>query len=489
MTSEQQASPDHDLSEDHHWQGRQHYTVTLAVLALAAMAYALLQTMVAPALPDIQRALHTSTTSVTWVLTVYLLTASVATPILGRLGDMFGKERVLLIVLVIFSAGCLVSAVSHSFWLLIIGRAVQGAAGAVFPLSFGIIRDEFPPERVATGIGLVSATFGIGGGAGLALSGVIVDHLSYEWIFWLGLIASALAAVATRLFVPESPIKTPASIDWPGAALLSVGLSCLLLAISEGTSWGWSSARVAGLFAASAVVLGGWVWFEPRRRHPLVDMRLLARRGVWTTNLSGFLIGFGMFGSFILIPQFVQAPAGAGYGFDSSATQAGLFLLPTAGVMLLSGPAAGALGSRFTLRLPLQLGCLISAASFGVLALAHDRSWQIYLASTLLGIGIGFAFAAMGNLIVRSVPQTQTGEATGMNTIMRTVGGAIGAQIAATIVSEHVTAAGLPKETGYVQAFTMSAAIAVAGFVAGLLVPRDVGTGDSINAADAAQEA
>src|SRR5690348_4669860 len=184
-------------------QVRQPYNLTLAVLAVSALAYALSQTMVAPALPEIQRALHTTTTAVTYVLTVYLLTASVATPIVGRLGDMFGKERMLMVTLGFFGAGSLVAALSHSIGMLIAGRAIQGVGGAVFPLAFGIIRDEFPPEKVATAIGLISATFGIGGGAGLVLAGVIVDNLSYEWIFWLALVFVAIAFVATRFFVPE----------------------------------------------------------------------------------------------------------------------------------------------------------------------------------------------------------------------------------------------------------------------------------------------
>jgi EmrB/QacA subfamily drug resistance transporter len=449
------------------------YRVTLAVLAVATMAYALLQTMVAPALPQIQRDLHTSTSAVTWVLTVYLLTASIATPVFGRLGDMFGKEHVMLIVLVVFAVGCLISALSHSFAVLIIGRAVQGAGGAVFPLSFGIIRDEFPAEHVAAGIGFVSATFGIGAGAGLALSGVIVEHLSYEWIFWLGLVATVGAAIATKLFVPESPVKTPGRIDWLGAGLLSVALVALLLAISEGNVWGWTSARTLALFAASAVLLLGWVAFELRAVQPLIDMRLLALRGVWTTNVAGFLIGFGMFGSFILIPQFVQTPHSAGYGFGASVTEAGLFLLPTAAMMLLAGPGAGSLSSRLGARAPLQIGAALSAAAYALLAVAHSQKWHIYLLSGLLGIGIGFAFAAMANLIVRAVPQTQTGEATGMNTVMRTVGGAMGGQIAASIVSGHLATTGLPTVSGYTDAFVMSAIVAFASVGAALLVPAD----------------
>src|SRR4051794_19822704 len=197
-------------------EGRQHYGVTLAVLATAALAYAVSQTMVAPALPAIQEDLHTTTTEVTWVLTIYLLTASIATPVLGRLGDMFGKERVLVAVLIGFAVGSLVCALSHSIGVLVTGRAIQGCAGAVFPLAFGIIRDEFPRERVAQGIGLISATFGIGGGVGLVAAGLIVDHLDYEWIFWFALIVTVIAIVCTVLFVPESPIKVPSKIDWVG---------------------------------------------------------------------------------------------------------------------------------------------------------------------------------------------------------------------------------------------------------------------------------
>jgi EmrB/QacA subfamily drug resistance transporter len=450
--------------------GRQHYGVTLAVLATAALAYALLQTMVAPALPEIQRNLHTSTTAVTWVLTVYLLTASVATPVLGRLGDMFGKERVLVGVLILFGLGSLVGALSHSLGMLVAGRAIQGAAGAVFPLAFGIIRDEFPRERVATGIGLISATFGIGGGAGLALSGVIVDNLSYEWIFWFGLVATVVAVVATHLFVPESPVKRPARIDWAGAALLSAGLVCLLLAVSEGNAWGWGSGRIVALFVGSAAILATWVAYERGAPEPLVDIELLRVRGVWTTNVATILIGFGMFGSFILIPQFVQAPSGAGYGFAANVTQAGLFLVPSAAIMLVAGPIAGWLGGRFGSKLPLLAGALVASASFAFLALAHEARWNIYVATVLLGLGIGFAFASMANLIVDAVPQGQTGEATGMNTIMRTVGGALGAQIAASIVSGHVSH-GIATESGYTEAFALSAAGVFAAFLAGLLIP------------------
>ncbi|MCB0857664.1 MAG: MFS transporter [Solirubrobacterales bacterium] len=459
---------------------RQHYGVTLAALVMGALAYALSQTLVAPALPEIQRELGTTTTTVTYVLTVYLLSASIATPILGRFGDMFGKERMLLLTLIFFAVGSTLCAISSSIEVLILGRMIQGAAGAVFPLSFGIIRDEFPPERVAAGIGLISATFGIGGGVGLVLSGVIVDNLSYEWIFWLGLASVAIAIPAVHFFVPESPIKNPAKIDWGGAGLLSAGLISLLVGISEGNSWGWGSPRVVALFILAAIILTFWVRFERRHPEPLVDMKMMRRRAVFTTNATGFLIGFGMFGSFILIPQFVQMPTAAGFGFGSTVTEAGLFMLPSAGVMLFAGPIAGTLGTRYGSRLPLIIGTVLTGLAFVALALFHDSHLPIYLTSAVLGLGIGFSFAAMANLVVEAVDQSETGIATGINTIMRTIGGSLGGQIAASIVAASVvTTTGLPKESGFTEAFVISAVAMGFAVIAALFVPGRQSTSTS----------
>jgi EmrB/QacA subfamily drug resistance transporter len=407
-------------------QPRQHYNVTLAVLGISALAYAVAQTMVVPALPEIQHDLGVSPTQVTWVLTVYLLGASVATPIVGRLGDMYGKERMLLVALSLFGVGLLVSALSHSLGLLVAGRAIQGLGGAVFPLAFGIIRDEFPREKVATGIGLISAIFGIGGGAGLILSGLIVDRLPYEWIFWLALLVVVAAAIMTWLYVPESPIRAPARIDWLGAMLMTLGLVLLLLGVSEGNEWGWSSERIVALLGAGVAVLALWTWFESRADHPLVDMRMMRRRGVWTTNVTALLVGFGMFGAFILTPRLVETPTATGYGFGASVSEAGLFMLPSTLVMLIAGPVAGWLGSRVGSRVPVLIGTACAGAGFVWLALAHSEPWQILVGLGVLGLGIGFSFAAMANVIVEAVEPTETGVATGMNTIMRMTGGSLG---------------------------------------------------------------
>lgn len=230
---------------------RQHYWLTFAVLALAGLTFALLQSLVAPALPEIQRDLHASTTSAAWILTAYLLSASVLTPIVGRLGDMFGKERTLVVALGVLGVGTLLAALATNIAVLIVARVIQGCGGAIFPLAFGIIRDEFPRERVVSGIALISAILGVGGGLGIVLAGPISQELSYHWLFWFPLVLVVIATIATLLFVPESPVKSPGRVNWAGAALLSGWLVCVLVAISEGPTWGWGDTRTVGLFAAA----------------------------------------------------------------------------------------------------------------------------------------------------------------------------------------------------------------------------------------------
>jgi EmrB/QacA subfamily drug resistance transporter len=451
---------------------RQHPSLTFLVLALGGSSYALLQSLVAPALPDIQHALHTSENAVSWILTAYLLSASVATPLIGRLGDMYGKERLLMIVLALLAVGTLVSALASSLELMLVGRVIQGAAGGIFPLAFGIIRDEFPRERVAGAIGLMSALLGVGGGAGVILAGPIVDNLSFHYLFWLPLIPVVAAAIATHLFVPESPIRVPGRVNWTGAALMSTGLAAVLVAVSETANWHWLSWKTLGCIAAGLALLALWVRSESRSKEPLVDMRMMRIRGVWTTNTVALLLGFGMYASFILLPQFVESPAKAGYGFGASVTQAGLFLVPTTVAMLIVGSQTGRLERLLGSKPLLLAGALLALASFALLAFARGQRWEIYIAATLLGSGVGLAFAAMANLIIENVGPEQTGVATGMNTVTRTVGGGFGGAATASLLAGTVGASGYPTAHGYTAAFAVCAVALAVGAVVGLGIPQ-----------------
>jgi EmrB/QacA subfamily drug resistance transporter len=449
---------------------RVHPNIILAVLSLAGLAYSVLTAAVIPALPTIQHSLHTSETSVTWLLTGFLLSASVGTSIIGRLGDMYGKERLLLWTLVVLAGGTLLAAVSNSLELLIVARVIQGVGGGIFPLAFSIARDEFPPDRVAGSIGLISAILGVGGGVGIVTGGLIVEHLSWHWLFWIPLATTVVAAVCTWRFIPESPIREPGRVNFVAAALMTVSISSVLIAISETSVWGWGSAKTLLLLAFGLAVCGVWVAVEVRSRQPLIDMTMMRIRGVWTTNLAAFLLGAGMYGSFLLYPQFAQLPKSTGFGFGASIVASGLYLLPSALVMGLLGSVAGKVARRYGSKPALLVGSGVTASSFVLLAVAHAHPYNMLISATLLGLGIGLAFAALGNLIVQAVSPTQTGVATGMNTVMRTLGGAIGGQIAATFIANN-TVHGLPTVTGFTDSFWLAAAFLVACVVFGSLIP------------------
>src|SRR4051812_31872547 len=444
----------------------------LAVLSLGGISYALLQSLVVPALPEIQRSLHTSESAVGWVLTAFLLSASVATPILGRLGDMYGKERLLLIVLAMLGLGTLISATASSLWLMILGRVIQGAGGGVFPLAFSIVRDELPNERVPGALGLISSLLGIGAGAGVVLAGIVTQHLSYHWLFWFPLALIAFTAWLTWRYIPESPVKTPAHINYRATALMTLGISGVLLAITQTSTWGWGSPKTLGLLALGMVLIAAWVREELRSREPLVDMRMMAIRGVWTTNAVAFLIGVGMYSSFILLPELVQEPASTGYGFGASVTTAGLFLLPATIAITVVGQMAGILERRIGSRGSLIGGAIFSLASYALLVVDRSHEGEIYLAAGLLGIGIGLSFSAMANLIVQNVRQDQTGVATGMNAVTRTLGGAFGGQVAATLLAGNLAAGGIPTSTGFTLSFLMCLIALVAALGFAVAVPR-----------------
>jgi MFS family permease len=325
---------------------------------------------------------------------------------------------------------------------------------------------------VGVAIGLVSAVFGIGGGFGIVLSGVIVDNVSWRWLFIVGAVGIAIALVLVHRFVPESPVKTPSSVDYVGAVLLSGGLIALLVALTEGENWGWMSSKTLGLGAVALILLVAWGIAELRVRDPMVDMRMLARREILFTNITALISGFAMFGTFVLVPNFVETPHGLSsslqravdYGFDASATKAGLFLLPSSFALLFAGPLAGVFGRRTGFKWPLAIGMVLVAISAASLATWHDEPWHILLEMFVLGVGVGFAFAAMATLITEAVRPTETGVATGMNTVMRTVGGVIGGQVGAALLAAYtIRGTNVPSEDGFTIAFASAAIAALVG--------------------------
>jgi MFS family permease len=446
------------------------YRATLTVLAFGGFSHALLQTLVTPALPSIQRDLGASTTAVAWVLTIFLLVGCLAAPIVGRLGDMFGKDRMLQIVVLVVMTGCLIAALSHSLPLLLVGRGLQGVGTSIFALGFAIVRDEFPSDKVGTGLGLLSATWGLGGATGISLSGVIVGRLSYEWMFWISLLIFSITFLGVRRVVPPSPVTSPARIDWIGAGLLGASLTAVLLAVSEALAWGWTSLRLLALLGGGALGFAVWARYELGQRAPLVDLRLARRRTVWPIYLTGALSGIAIYMPFILMPKFVQTPASAGYGFGASPIETSLLLLPWTVVMMAVAPLAGIFARRFGARAPVLAATAVGLIGFVLMAVANDHLWQILIANALMGLAIGLNHAALANLIARAVPQAQTGEANAVGVIVRTAGSAVGAQLAATIIS--VGAPSSPSAHAYVAAFGAAAVAMALALAAALLIPR-----------------
>ena len=444
----------------------------LAVLSLAGTSFAMMQALVIPALPQIQAGLGTNADGAAWISTAYLLSASVLTPVIGRLGDTVGKKRMMMASLIAFAAGTLVCALAANLSELVAGRVIQGAAGGIYPLAFAIIRDRLPRERVPASIGLVSSLLGIGGGLGLVLPGPVMQHLSYRWLFWLSLVVIAATNVLAARYIPaDTTAATRAPVPWRSSLLMALGLSAILTAVSESAAWHWDGARTLALLALGAAALAAWARSELRSPNPLVDMSLMRLRGVWTANAGAMLLGVGMYASFIIIPEFVQAPGKLGYGFGATVTAAGLFMFPTAAVQLLLGPASGFLHRRFGPRLELIAGQAACAAGFAFLAAWHNTPWQVCAATATLGIGFCLCLIALPNQVVSAVPQDQTGSATAVNTVVRNVGGALGGQLAAALIvgSAH---AGLPAESGYVEALVLCAGATMLGAITAIAAPR-----------------
>src|ERR1700729_4157465 len=450
---------------------RSHYQVTFAILAVGIGAYALLQSLVIPVLTTVAKELHTSQDAVTWVLTAYLLSASIMTPILGRVGDMFGKKWVFVGTLIALAVGSMLAAVAPNLAVMIVARVIQGVAGGMLPLGFGIIRDEFPADKVAGTVGVLAALLAVGGTLGIVLAGPIVNALNWRWLFWLPAIVTVIATVAAVLFVPQSPVRSPGTISWLPAILMSGWLVLLLVPLSEASDWGWGSAAVLGMLAGAVLLAAVWVWSELRAASPLIDMKMMRLPAVWTNNLVALLIGVGLYAMFAFLPEFVQTPSSAGYGFGASITSSGLMLLPSGVTMFVAGLYAGSLTRRYGGKVLVVAGCLIGCVAMAMFAFAHSQQWEIYVATGILGVGFGLAFSAMSANVVAAVPPEQTGVATGMNANIRTIGGSIGAAVMASIVTAKLEPSGLPTESGYTTGFAVMTGVLVVAVLAALLIP------------------
>jgi MFS family permease len=443
----------------------------IATLAATGLIAAFMQTVVTPIIPDLPELLDTSRADASWVLTTTLLAAAISTPISGRLGDMYGKRRIMLTLLIIMTLGSVVAALSDSLVPMIVGRSLQGIGLGVIALGVSILRDVIHPKKLGGAVALVSATLGVGGALGLPLAAAIAQYLDWHFLFWLSTALSIAAIIAVALVIPVSTLRTGGRFDFLGAFGLAAGLVGLLLAVSKGTEWGWTSPLTLGLLGGGLVVMIAWGFVELRTPSPLVDLRIARRRTVLLTNLASISVGFAFFVCTASLPIVLEAPTASGVGMGLPLILASLCLMPLGLVMFLLSPIAARLTAARGPRTSLILGSIVITVGFVLAVFFLDEVWHIVLVSTITGIGVGFAYAAMPTLIMRAVPPTETAAANGLNSVMRTLGSTIAATAVGIILSTHLID-GTPSREAFGYVFIMGAAVVLAGVILALFIPR-----------------
>ncbi|QII07386.1 MFS transporter [Rhodococcoides fascians A25f] len=454
--------------------------IIVAVLAFAGIVVALMQTLVIPLIPQLPALLDTSASNTAWVVTATLLAGAVAVPVMGRLGDMFGKRRLLLLGLALLVAGSIIGALSSSIVPLVVGRSLQGLAAGVIPLGISVMRDVLPVDKLAGSVAMMSASLGVGGALGLPAAALIAEYANWHFLFWT---SAALGVVVIGLVlatVPESEVRTGGSFDFPGAASLSVALVTLLLAISKGSSWGWSSTLTLAMLAASAAAFAFWTWWELRTPLPLVDIRVTTGRQVLFTNLASISIGFALFAMSLVFPQVLQLPDTTGYGLGQSILAAGLVMAPSGIIMMLVAPVSARITTSKGPKTTLMMGALVIAAGYLIGVVTLSAVWQLVVISIVIGAGIGLAYGAMPALIMGAVPPSETGAANSFNTLMRSLGTSFASAVAGVILAQMTISTGgtsVPSEAAFHVTMAVAAGAAILAFVLAACIPRFVKQG------------
>jgi len=448
----------------------------LLVVGFAALAVSLTQALLIPVLATLPVTLETSASNVEWLLTSTLLVGAVAVPLFGRLGDMFGKRRMMLVALSMLVVGSLITCFTSDIGLLILGRAVQGASMATIPLGISLLSATLPRERVGAAVAVISAMLGVGGALALPVASLIAERADFHALFWITAVGGAVALVAVLLVVPESPDRSGGRLDLVGALLLSATLVALLLPLAETANWGWGSRRVVGLLSLSAVLVVVFGWSQTRIREPLVDLVALRRRPIVLTNLTSILFGFALFASMIGTAGYVQAPEETGYGFGSSILVSGLVMLPGGLMMLFFAPVAAAMIRRRGAPQTLALGAAIVAVSWVVRVALTDSIWWVVAGGVVLGIGTGIGYAAMPTLINEHTPVHELAAANGLNTLARSIGTTLASAVGGSLLAASTVTLGeiaVPSLTAYRLLFLLCVAASTVAALLALTIPKE----------------
>ncbi|WP_051551497.1 MFS transporter [Nocardioides sp. URHA0020] len=456
-------------------QERSSALLTVIFLCFSGMSVALMQTLVIPIQTELPQLLNTSAANASWVVTITLLGAAVAMPIAGRLGDLFGKQRVLVGSSLLMLAGSLVCALSDSLVPVLAGRGLQGLAMGFIPVGISLMREVVPPAMATTAVAAMSATLGVGGAIGLPLSAWIVQTGDWHALFWVATGLAVLVGLGSVFIVPHVHDGHEGTFDFGGAVGLAVGLVALLVGITKGNTWGWTSGRTIASIALGIVVLLAWGWFELRRSEPLCDLRVTARRPVLLTNIAAIAIGFGMMAQAIVFPQLLQLPAETGFGLDQTLLAAGLWMAPGGLMMLAFAPVASWLMRTFGAKYALALGAAVLGSGYLLSFFLMSAPWQVLVASLVCSAGVGIGYAAMPTLIMDAVPMTEAGSAVGINSLMRSIGTTVAAAVMAVILTGQTSLIGgfeIPTEGAFKICFLVATFAAFLGAAVALTIPR-----------------
>ncbi|WP_280344149.1 MFS transporter [Nocardia abscessus] len=446
----------------------------VAVLAFSGIVVAVMQTLLVPVIADLPRLLDSTTSNAAWVITATLLSSAVASPVMGRLGDLYGKRRFVLVSLGLMVLGSLISGLTSDLAPMVVGRAVQGFALGAVPLGIGIIRDELPPERHGSAMALMSSSLGVGGALAIPLAALLAQNVDWHWLFFGAAALGAVAMAAICAVVPESAQRTPGRFDVIGALGLTLGLVALLLPVSKGTDWGWGSATTLGLFAAAVVIFLLWGLFELRIKDPLLNLRTASRRQVLLTNLAAITVGLAFYAVTLVLPQLLQLPESTGYGLGLSMVVTGVCAATMGLAMMMASPLSTRLSAARGPKVALMTGLVLLAVAYLAGTALLGAVWQIVLVAVLAGSGVGIAYAAMPALILGAVDPSESGVANGLNSLMRSIGTSISSAVVGVVLAsttQRMGSAEVPTLHGFRTSFLIAAGVALLGLVLAAFLP------------------
>lgn len=416
--------------------------------------------------------------AVGWTLTAFFLASASTAVVFGRLGDLYGRKRIALILLILSIIGSVVSATATDITLVIVGRALQGTTSAILPISYGLMREHLSRKDALVGIGTISAVLTVGSGIGVFLGGLIVDLLSWRWIFIFSAVVAALAFMMVHTLVPKDrQSSTGEKIDYVGAILFMVPTTILLYAISSADEWGWTDGRALGLIGTSFAVFVFWVFFELRHAAPLVDIRLLTKRQPLLANFCMMMMAMGTLQATAFLMLLLQQSGTTGSGLGLSATRAGLIMLLPLSMGLIGGPMATVIANRSSARNALICALLFITAGWLGVASHHSTVWFIFVMMMAVGMGQAMGMAAVPMLILEVAPQERTSEATAIITSLRPTAMGIGVQISSYLIALYTieNPAGVGgsyvSEQGFLYTFSFVASASLVGLLAALFLP------------------